>query len=139
MRKIALGVSTVVCLAVVLVLAYGSVAKRGLRARSAGTIGTAGPSAVAVPVPPNRPFGSEVVSDYGKLPLAFEPNVGQVNPEAKFLARGAGYELFLTPKEAVFVLNTGVKKSAVAKEKPGLRPGVTSNGASVLRMRLLGA
>ena len=137
MHKIALGVSSVVCLAVVLVLACGSAAKRGAHARSA-QIGH-GAGAVAVPVPANRPSGSEVVAEYGKLPLAFEPNLGQANPEAKFLARGVGYELFLTPKESVFVLNTGEKKSVIAKQKSGLRPAASGHGASVLRMKLLGA
>ena len=35
MRKIALGVSSVVCLAVVLVLACGSISRRGMHVRSA--------------------------------------------------------------------------------------------------------
>jgi hypothetical protein len=139
MRKIALGVSSVVCLAVVLVLACGSVSNRSLHARSAGNSGTASVTAAAVPIPANRLSGSEVVVEYGKLPLAFEPNLGQVNPEAKFLARGAGYELFLTPKESVFVLNTGGKKSVITKQKSGLRPAASGHGAAVLRMRLMGA
>jgi hypothetical protein len=137
MRKIALGVSSVVCLVVVLVLACGSVSKRSLHARSAGNSGTV--SVTAVPIPSNRLSGSEVVVEYGKLPLAFEPNLGQVNPEAKFLARGAGYELFLTPQESVFVLNTGEKKSVITKQKSGLRPAASGHGAAVLRMKLLGA
>src|SRR6185436_1205259 len=34
--------------------------------------------------------------DDGGLPLAFEQNVGQTDPEAEFLSRGPGYTLFLT-------------------------------------------
>lgn len=34
--------------------------------------------------------------DYANLPLFFEPNVGQSNPAVRYLARGAGYGLFLT-------------------------------------------
>ena len=40
----------------------------------------------------------------GPLPLTFEPNVGQADASVKFLARGRGYGLFLTPNETVFVL-----------------------------------
>src|SRR5437762_2652074 len=41
---------------------------------------------------------------YGSLPLSFEANRGQVNSQAKYVARGSGYSLFLTPREAVFSL-----------------------------------
>jgi hypothetical protein len=139
MRKIVLGVSSVVCLAVVLVLAGSSVPKRGSHVRSAGNGRIAGAATVPVPAHANIQAGSEVVTEYGKLPLAFEPNLGQANPEAKFLARGAGYELFLTPKESVFVLNTGGKKSITTKQDSGLRLAASGHGAAVLRMRLLGA
>jgi len=139
MRKIVLGVSSVVCLAVVLVLACGSIAKRGMHLRTAGNGRTGDAAAVAVPVRANHRSGSEVATEYGKLPMAFEPNLGQANPEAKFLARGAGYELFLTPNESVFVLNTAEKKSVIATQKSGLRPGASIHSAAVLRMRLVGA
>jgi hypothetical protein len=36
--------------------------------------------------------------------IAFEPNLGQTDPQARFLARGRGYVLFLTPREAVLAL-----------------------------------
>jgi hypothetical protein len=35
------------------------------------------------------------------LPLIFEANTGQTDPAVKFLSRGSGYTLFLTPTEAV--------------------------------------
>ncbi|MBA3239614.1 MAG: hypothetical protein H0T60_00110 [Acidobacteria bacterium] len=42
---------------------------------------------------------------YGKLPLSFEANRGQASGGAvKFLSRGSGYALFLTPGEAVLRL-----------------------------------
>jgi hypothetical protein len=61
--------------------------------------------------------------NFGKLPLSFERNQGQSADDVKFLSRGKGYTLFLTPDEAVFSL----RKS---DEKPD---------ASVLRMKLVGA
>src|ERR1700719_464715 len=137
MRKIALGVSSVVCFAVVLILPCSSLVKRGLHVRS--TAGGRSAGAAAVLVSADRRSSSEVAAEYGKLPLAFEPNLGQVNPEANFLARGSGYELFLTPKESVFVLNAGEKTSVIAARESGLRPGASGHSATVLRMRLVGA
>src|SRR5215467_2355428 len=61
--------------------------------------------------------------NYGKLPLSFEPNLGQSNEQVKFLSRGKGYTLFLTPDEAVF----------------SLRDSKTKEESSVLRMKLVGA
>jgi hypothetical protein len=46
------------------------------------------------------------VTAYGKLPIAFEANRGQTDPRVKFLARGHGYSLFLTPTAAVLSLRT---------------------------------
>src|SRR2546422_10756929 len=52
------------------------------------------------------PDGKVAVQEaYGKLPLMFEVNRGQTDPQVKFLSRGPGYTLFLTPTEAVLVLS----------------------------------
>jgi len=53
--------------------------------------------------------------------FAFEPNRGQTHPQVKFLARGPGYTVFLTGREAVLAL------------------GSPEHEAAVLRMRLVGA
>jgi len=44
-----------------------------------------------------------------RLPLVFEPNVGQTEQPVKFLAHGHGYGLYLTPKEAVLTLSRADK------------------------------
>ncbi len=49
---------------------------------------------------------TDVLKTYGRLPLPFETNLGQTDSEVKFLARGAGYTVFLTPSEAVLVLRS---------------------------------
>jgi Beta-propeller repeat len=41
---------------------------------------------------------------HGTLPISFEMNQGQTDDRVKFLARGAGYLLFLTENETVMVL-----------------------------------
>lgn len=47
---------------------------------------------------------SKWLEAYGKLPLSFEENVGQTAHEVRYVSHGAGYELFLTPQEAVLSL-----------------------------------
>jgi len=42
---------------------------------------------------------------YGKLPLHFEANQGQVDQRVRFLSRGSGYNLLLTSNEAVLTLS----------------------------------
>lgn len=46
----------------------------------------------------------QIQESLGKLPLSFEINQGQAPSEVKFLSRGPGYGLFLTPGEAVLTL-----------------------------------
>jgi hypothetical protein len=64
----------------------------------------------------------QIAENYGRLPINFEPNAGQTSEEVKFLARGQGYSLFLTGREAVLAL-----KKARTQEQ------------SVVRMRIDGA
>src|SRR5947208_2004116 len=47
---------------------------------------------------------ARVVKSFGRLLPGFEVNRGQVDAQVKFLTRGSGYTLFLTPSEAVLVL-----------------------------------
>ena len=51
-------------------------------------------------------------------PLAFEANRGQADEEVKFLARGAGYTVFLTSSDAVLSLRDGRSGRAVVRAKP---------------------
>ena len=78
---------------------------------------------------------------YGKLPLSFEANQGQTDGRVKFLSRGSGYSLFLTPTEAVLSLKSS--KSKVQSPKSELRTpdsGLpTPNSSAVLRMKFVGA
>lgn len=79
---------------------------------------------------PTQPFSKStakvemtVDQNYGKLPLSFEPNMGQSDKAVKFLSRGNGYTVFLTETEAVF----------------SLRPNPDAQSRAVLRMTLAGA
>src|ERR1039458_3260836 len=42
---------------------------------------------------------------FGKLPMSFQANAGQVVPDVKFLSRGRGYELYLTGQAATLALH----------------------------------
>jgi hypothetical protein len=52
--------------------------------------------------------------------LAFEPNLGQTNPQGRFLAHGRGYALFLDGKEVVLAL--GGRQSSVFSRQFRKRP-----------------
>ena len=52
----------------------------------------------------SREIQPKLLASYGKLPLGFEANQGQVRGPVKFLSRGRGYTIFLTDDEAVLTL-----------------------------------
>ena len=56
---------------------------------------------LTLPLPASVP---KVDRSFGQVPLRFERNEGQLNAEAKFLARGPGYHLVLTNADAMTVL-----------------------------------
>jgi hypothetical protein len=81
------------------------------------------------------------------VPMSFEPclevNCGAAEGNAQFLARGPGYNLFLTPTQAVLDLRTpriaripeGMRLPALFREAPELPP----LGHAAVRVKLLGA
>ena len=70
----------------------------------------------------HAPISATTVS----LPLYFEPNQGQTDPQVKYLARGVGYGLFLAANETVLNL-----QRPATKDQPAT--------ASLIRMHLEGA
>ncbi len=77
-------------------------------------------------IPSARPFSPDAKPQahalLAKLPLIFEPNLGQAQAGVQFLARGAGYGLFLDSSGATLLL-----------QEPSRSPG------SVLTMKLAGS
>ena len=76
------------------------------------------------------------------LPIQFEANQGQVDEQVKFLARGKGYNLFLTPTESVMVLSrqeatVPASESSVTDPLLNMEPAPIKQ--SVVRMKLEGA
>jgi hypothetical protein len=92
----------------------------------------------------NRPSHAEqarAIGAYGKLPLGFEANQGQTDSRVRFLSRGGGYSLFLTPNEAVLALQRGQTQKPVGKAN-GSKPAIQSRkfaAPAVLRMQLVGS
>jgi hypothetical protein len=84
-------------------------------------------------LPSTGPLSTDQVqAAYGQIPLSFEVNQGQTDPQVRFLSHGSGYALFLTPTEAVLRLQKPAAPAAgqaTAEAAPG----------DVLRLQLLGA
>ncbi|MGA8837344.1 MAG: SBBP repeat-containing protein, partial [Candidatus Sulfotelmatobacter sp.] len=90
---------------------------------------------------------------FAALPLAFEQNQGQTDPQVKYMARANGYKLYLTSSEAVFTLHkqggdSEVRRMmmdrrigpAAVKRMLQRRAGQKSTAlAATVRMQLLGA
>ncbi|HEY8155769.1 MAG TPA: SBBP repeat-containing protein [Myxococcota bacterium] len=70
-----------------------------------------------------KPAGAmrAIAASYASLPFQFESNRGQVDPNVKFVARGDGYTLFLTPAEALLVLS---ERTANAEARAMLRMSI---------------
>jgi uncharacterized repeat protein (TIGR01451 family) len=68
----------------------------------------------------------------GQLPILFEPNQGQADPRAKFLARGSGYSLFLKTDGAVLAMQTAHASPAGSSEQFVNMKLVGANPAAVL-------
>ena len=75
------------------------------------------------------------------LPLFFEANRGQADSQVRFMARGKGYTLLLTPTETILVeskTQVSTQGKAVAPFQSPLVATKASRG-SVIRMQLVGA
>jgi len=88
---------------------------------------------------------ARLVESYGHLPLSFEVNRGQAPAQVDYLARGAGYALFLTQDGATLVLGgsqsaqdaahqaaPGRDRSALAMHLAGANPGASVEGVEKL-------
>ena len=85
----------------------------------------------------------EVVEAYGKTPMGFEENLGQTDQQVKFMTRGLGYSLFLTPTEAVLSLSkqpAKLKQDGLGMNKPeDIQKLAKATTSRALRMRMVGA
>lgn len=79
-------------------------------------------------------------ASYAKRPLSFEANQGQTDAAVKFLARGKGYTLFLTPSEAVLALQSpsasGVQEEVVRMSMKGANANPVVQGMDMLPSKI---
>src|SRR5882724_2988302 len=90
---------------------------------------------------PQTSNANRIANSYGDLPLRFEMNEGQTDPQVKFLSRGPGYDLFLTPSQAVLTLRRPQTKRdkfqpVASADEPSNTPG---KQVSVLYLKMIGA
>ena len=81
------------------------------------------------------PVSPALQTTYGRLPLAFEPNVGQADPAVRFIARAPGGLVFLTRNDVVLATET-----AAARPGKGILPGAAADSrVHVVRIALAGS
>ncbi len=89
-----------------------------------------------------KPSGTNWAQAYGKLPLSFQENLGQTDPQVRFISSGSGYKLFLTAQDAVLELNSPRKGfSSPLDRAANLRAHMRARAAqktSVVRLQLRG-
>jgi len=99
----------------------------------------AGSGAAAATSTPAR--SAAIAGAYRGLPIYFEANQGQADPHVRFVSRGAGHQLFLTPDEAVLSVRRRPAAEVWGAQGLDARPRrpVPASHPVVLRMRLVGA
>jgi uncharacterized repeat protein (TIGR01451 family) len=80
--------------------------------------------------------------------MQFEPNAGQVDEQVKFVSRGPGYTLYLTPTEAVLAMRPAAPHKHAAFDQASAKRGrrgsldrsvAAERPPATLRMTLIGA
>ena len=116
-----------------------------ISAQSVRARGEVSPAATVSPTVPlaNGAGKTPIVRNFGRLPLAFESNQGQTDPQVRFLAHTNDSTLFLTPFEAVFTLTKNIDTSREPKSdrlKGAIVLRQTGKTARVaVRMQLIGS
>jgi hypothetical protein len=88
-------------------------------------------------VPASTAQRGRVRANLDALPLAFEANQGQTDPQVKYIARGNGYKLFLTSSKAIMNLPSSKKQSEVLDMMMNKRRGAA--GVTAMLKKRAGA
>src|ERR1700722_6518234 len=75
---------------------------------------------------------AKLAAEYLKLPMTFEINEGQTDPQVKAMSRGSRYGLFMTSDESVFVVAPGKEESVVRVRTVGSNPAAKVSGVDRL-------
>ena len=63
--------------------------------------------------------GVQLIANYGQMPLRFEQNIGQADPQARYLSRGSGYTMYFLPTEIALALDVDTNVN-----QTGRRPSI---------------
>jgi hypothetical protein len=122
-----------VLLSLVLLLVLGGLALYSGSAINSAVSGNNQSTLEAFAAPDLVPNRTANHLDLSHLPLSFEPNHGQTDPQVKFLARGAGYGVFLTADQAILSLRSSAQASSVVRmQLAGANPAAAAAGTSRL-------
>jgi Beta-propeller repeat len=126
-------------IAVALLAAAGVLGSATLRTRSKMP---SVPQAAALLGPATVKQSAVVRASLATLPLAFEANQGQTDPQVKYMARGSGYTAFFTASDTVFALHSSspTSKTRISRNQPPSdadQKSAKKNQTAAVRMRLL--
>jgi hypothetical protein len=120
-------------------VAGGAVLFSASGAKNAQAVKQSGNKSEAAPVSAEQ--RGRVRATLDALPLAFEANQGQTDPQVKYTARGNGYSVFLTANDTVFAITSAKHPAARPSRIPGMhsQPQATEKMRSAaIDMRLVG-
>jgi hypothetical protein len=136
-RKLGLAFRRVLCATVALSVLGG----QGLAISNKSSL--AGSHLISTKAPKQQPSPASQLR--AQVPLSFEANNRQRDSQVKFISRGAGYNLFLSPTEATFQLrktNCGLEKKITTDylvKAPIPDSAVRLPQSEIVRMKLAGA
>ncbi len=139
-KPLNLSLTLVLCLLSLIPPIYFSTRARGEVIRSASLSIPEGSGILKRAGTPGNSSNNQNKRDLGSfqstLPVSFEANHGQTQPQVKFISRGKGYNLFLTSTEAILCLNE-TSRLKTPERLPNKKDYRLQQG--VLRMKLEGA
>jgi hypothetical protein len=92
--------------AVAVLVALGIALAGGFRPNSGSKTANQVATAPGLAPAPKAQDSGRVRASLAALPLAFEANQGQTDPQVKYVARGRGYTVFLTANDTVFAVHS---------------------------------
>ena len=85
------------------------------------------------------PSRASITANYGKLPLTFEANQGQIDSKVRFVSLGPGYSVFLTAGGMVLSLRPSKAVSSQPADNVAAINKAQRSAKSTLQFKLLGA
>jgi len=67
---------------------------------------------------------ANILEKYGKIPIAFISNVGQLESQVKFIAKDKGVTIFFTPEGTTFLLYKETEESLAKRKTSSLAKGI---------------